>query len=158
MNMKVWRICHKEYADSAFSGEGARLYGGRFNSEGIRAVYTSGSLSLALLELLVQIEDREYLDRCVCFTAVIKSRHCFQPKPDELPNGWDTIPYGKSSQDYGDRWITERKYVAMKIPSVVVPGEFNIVINPEHPKFAEIDISPPEPLRFDPRLKIQSGL
>jgi RES domain-containing protein len=151
MSIRVWRITHKDFADSAFTGEGARICGGRFNSEGIPAVYCSGSLSLAILEILVQTDDRSYFDDCVRFYADIPETLIFEPNGDELPKNWDTIPYGKSSQMFGDRWIEEEKSAVLKIPSVVVPVEHNYVINPHHPGFEEIVISGFENLKLDSR-------
>lgn len=153
MKVRVWRITHREYLQSAFTGEGARLFGGRFNSEGLRAVYTSGSLSLSLLELLVQIDDREYLDYCVQFYVDIPRELIFEPRINELPAGWNAIPYGKSAQKFGDQWIKEGRYAVMRIPSVVVPLEFNYVLNPSHDKFDMIEISKSEKVILDPRIK-----
>ncbi len=153
MTVKAWRITRKPYQNSAFSGEGARLYGGRFNSEGFRAVYTSASLSLSLLELLVQIDDPEFINDCVQFYAEIDERLIFKPRINDLPSGWDKIPYGKAAQEFGDKWLKDEQYAVIRIPSVVVPVEFNYVINPGHPEFRSIDISPAEDVMFDPRLR-----
>jgi RES domain-containing protein len=151
--VRVWRITHRQYAESAFSGEGARLYGGRFNSEGKRAVYTSGSLSLSLLELLVQINDRDYLEKCVQFYADIPGDLIYKPAVNELPAGWDDVPYGKSAQRFGDQWLKDDKHPVLRIPSVVVPVEFNYVINPAHRHFVKIEISPSKKVILDPRIK-----
>jgi len=151
--VRVWRITHRQYAESAFSGEGARLYGGRFNSEGIRAVYTSGSLSLSLLELLVQIDDRAYLENCVQFYADIPEGLIYKPAVKELPAGWDDVPYGKSAQKFGDQWIKDGKYAVLRIPSVVVPIEFNYALNPAHRNFDKIEISRSDKVILDPRIK-----
>lgn len=153
MTVRVWRITRRQYQDSAFSGEGARLYGGRFNSEGFRAVYASSSLSLSLLELLVQIDDREYLKACVQFYADIPERLIYKPHMKDLPSGWEKIPYGKAAQEFGDKWIKNKQDAVLRIPSVVVPVEFNYVINPDHPDFGLIKISMAEDVKFDPRLK-----
>ncbi|CAN5138908.1 hypothetical protein BH23BAC3_BH23BAC3_04960 [soil metagenome] len=105
MTVRVWRITKRQYQESAFSGEGARLYGGRFNSEGFRAVYASASLSLSLLELLVQIDDRGFLKDCVQFYADIPEKLIYKPHINDLSAGWDKIPYGKAAQQLGDKWI-----------------------------------------------------
>ena len=151
--VRVWRITHRQYAESAFSGEGARFYGGRFNSEGVRAAYTSGSLSLSLLELLVQIDDRDYLENCVQFFADIPGDLIYKPTVNELPAGWDNIPYGQSAQKFGDRWLKDEHYAVLRIPSVVVPVEFNYVLNPAHRNFDKIEISRSKKVIFDPRIK-----
>jgi RES domain-containing protein len=150
--IRVWRICHRRYADTAFSGEGARLFGGRFNSEGMPAVYTSGALSLALLELLVQSNDRDYYSACVVIYAEIPDALIKQVDSTEMPNGWDRIPYTSVSQKTGDRWLKSGEAVAYQIPSVVVPVEYNFMINPLHPEFKKIRISKPQGLLVDGRL------
>jgi len=138
--------------NTAFSGEGARLFGGRFNSEGLAAVYTSGSLSLSLLELLVQIEDRDYLTECVQIYADIPDHLIYEPDVKDFPKDWNTIPYGQAPQKFGDTWIKKGTFAAMKVPSVVVPVEFNFVINPDHRSFSDVKISKTKPVTLDPRL------
>lgn len=149
---RVWRISHTDYSETAFSGEGAKLFGGRFNSPGVPAIYTSGALSLSLLELLVQVEDREYLNDCIQFYADVPNDLIYKPKTEELPDDWNKIPYGKSSQKFGDEWIHESQYAVLKIPSVVVPVENNYVINPNHTAFDKIELSGGSNVLFDPRL------
>lgn len=149
--VEVWRISDKKFKKSAFSGEGARLWGGRFNSLGNKAVYTSGSLSLALLETLVQSNDRSNLKNKVVVRASIPEKFIHMPPEIELPEKWAWTPVSKASQRYGDDWITKKEHAVLKIPSVVVPIEFNYVINPKHPDFDHISLSEPEPLPLDSR-------
>lgn len=151
MNVKVWRISHRDYSSSVFTGEGAKLFGGRFNSEGLPAIYTCENLSLSLLEILVQVNDRRYFDSCLQYFIEIPEQLIFKPDQNSLPEGWDSIPYGSKSQKFGDEWLNRMDYVALKIPSVVVPMEFNYVINPAHHKFPDIKLSDGEKVRFDPR-------
>jgi RES domain-containing protein len=150
--LEVWRITDKKFKNSAFSGEGARLWGGRFNSPGKKAVYTSGSLSLALLETLVQSNDRSNLEEKVLIRATITEEIIYMPPKSELPDKWAWTPVSKASQRYGDDWITKNKHAVLKVPSVVVPIEFNYVINPNHPHFNRITITNPELISIDPRL------
>lgn len=149
--IRVWRVSNKRYADSAFTGEGARLWGGRFNSPGTPAVYASGSLSLALLEILVQTSDRSYLDKMILFRVDIPQQLIHTPSRNELPNQWNRIPAGKISQVFGDSWIVSRTSPVLRVPSVVVPQEFNYVINPQHDLFDKINISEPRSLPLDSR-------
>lgn len=71
---------------------------------------------------------------------------------DELPEGWDARPPTRASQEVGDAWLDVGPSPILRVPSVVVPGEFNLVIAPDHPDFPSIRVSPPEPTGFDPRL------
>lgn len=150
--IRVWQVCRREDKDSAFSGEGAKLYGGRFNSERVAAVYTSGSLSLSLLEILVQANDRSYLHQCVIFFADIPESLIDFPKRTDLPDRWDQIPYGRASQEFGDNWFSSNTNPVLKIPSVVVPIEYNYVLNPNHPDFKHIQITEREQESIDKRL------
>lgn len=126
--------------------------GGRFNSPETPAVYTSGSISLSLLEILVQTNDRSYLENMILFYADIP-RHLIQKPPtDQLPEQWNHIPVSKASQLYGDEWITKKwTFPALRIPSVVVPQEFNYLINPQHELFGQINISDCQSLPLDSR-------
>ncbi len=148
----VWRICHKEFGDSAFSGRGAYLYGGRFNSEGFSAVYTAGSLSLAMLEILVRSNNRSSLQHYEIFKAEISEDSIFEPNPLELPSGWDDLPHGMSSQKFGDAWIQSNRYLALKVPSVVVSVEHNYILNPNHKEFERLPVLKMDNISFDQRL------
>lgn len=150
--VKVWRVCHRKYKDSAFTGEGARLFGARFNSEGVAAVYTSGSLSLSLLEMLVQANDRSYLRHCIVFQAEVPESLVDSPALTDLPEGWNKIPYGHVSQKYGDRWIESKTNPVLRVPSVVVPVEYNYVLNSNHPDFENIRIKQYKEKLIDERL------
>lgn len=150
-SIQVWRITDTKYKDSAFSGEGARLWGGRFNSPGTPAVYTSGSLSLALLEILVQTNDRSNLEKKILFRADIPEKLIQIPPLGQLPAQWNRIPVSKSSQLYGDEWIRNNKFLVLRVPSVVVPLEFNYVINPQHNLFEQISISDAQSVPLDSR-------
>jgi RES domain-containing protein len=152
--VRVWRITHKRYAKDAFSGEGARIYGGRFNSAGFPAVYTSGSLSLALLESLVQTNDKTWFSSCVFFYADIPDSLIKEVSVSQLPDGWDVLPCEAVSQRFGDQWILDQESAVLKVPSVVLPVEWNYVLNPQHPDFSNIHFSAEDDLPVDERLMI----
>jgi len=151
---RVWRITHKKYAKDAFSGEGARIYGGRFNSAGHPAVYTSGSLSLSLLESLVQTNDKSWFSSCVFFYADIPDSLIKEVLVSQLPDGWDALPCEAASQRFGDQWIVDQESAVLKVPSVVLPSEWNYVLNPQHPDFDKIEFSAEDDLPVDERLMI----
>lgn len=150
-SITVWRITDPQYVQTAFSGEGARLWGGRFNSPGTAAVYTSGSLSLALLENLVQTSERSLLRKKRLIKATIPEHLVQYPSINDLPDSWDALPVENASRNYGDNWIKQGKSPVLKVPSVVVPVEFNYVLNPDHPEFNDIQIDPDKSLPMDPR-------
>jgi RES domain-containing protein len=154
--LTVWRIVHEAYLDSAFSGIGAELYGGRFNSPGHKAVYTSGSLSLAVLEMLVQVNARHRLHQHWCIPASIPVESIQRADASTLPHGWNAIPYGRASQDFGDQWITQGSSVALAIPSVVIPQESNYILNPLHTAFERVALGEPIPIPIDRRMVDQA--
>ena len=148
----LWRITPPQYAATAFSGIGAEQYGGRFNSRGRRVAYTSGSLSLALLELLVQAGDRRRIAHYQYRTALCDSAHIEILTLEALPEGWDGLPYSAVSQAVGDVWLDAAPSLVLRVPSVVVPEEFNYLINPLHPAYSTLKFTAPQSLRLDPRL------
>lgn len=151
-DVTVWRLTRERYADSAFSGEGARQYGGRFNSSGTPVVYTSESLALALLETLTGLERYHQLRSYVFFRARLREELVSEVSAAGLPDGWDQHPPPSQSQQVGDRWATRKTSVALRVPSVVVPYSHNYLLNPSHPSFEEVDIGAGESLPVDRRL------
>lgn len=151
-NIRTWRICHKNYSAEALTGEGARIHGARFNSAGHSVIYTSGSLSLSLLEMMVRMNDRSYFSSCVFLHADVPLELVSEPDPNSLPAGWDCVPYGRSSQSYGDKWLSDQTSAVMKVPSVLIPFEYNYILNPRHRDFEKIECSEPAKLPFDNRL------
>lgn len=150
--VEVWRITAPEYADTAYSGEGARLWGGRWGSPGYRVVYASGSLALATLEVLAGANDRRRLRGYLAVSATFDERHLELMDAPALPAGWDARPYTAASQAVGDAWLADERSLALRVPSVVVPSEWNVLLNPGHPAFGEVTVGPPTVAPFDPRL------
>jgi RES domain-containing protein len=149
----VWRICKETFAATAFSGEGARIYGGRFNSRGLPVAYAAGSLSLAMLETLVRVNRRQRLTGYVRLSATFDASHVEVADEDRLPVEWDARPYVQASQAFGDAWLAQKRSLVLRVPSAVEPVEHNFLINPLHPAFADaLAVSDPEPLNPDPRL------
>lgn len=148
----AWRITSEPYADMAFSGEGAEVYGGRFNSVGTPVVYTSESISLATLELLAKAGKRQRLSGRVVLPVTFDENRVIAYERDDLPEGWDERPYGPVSQTVGDRWVESEASAVLRVPSVVVPTEHNYLINPRHPEVDKLTVGEPRPLAPDPRL------
>lgn len=147
----VWRITTARFVQTAFSGEGARLYGGRWNPKGCEVVYTAESQSLALLELLVQ--DDPLRANYVLIPAVLPSDlRMTQLDAGELPDNWRTIGARDVLQAMGLEWIRSGQTAVLSIPSAVLPEERNYLLNPRHPDFARIVIGEPRSLQTDTRL------
>lgn len=150
---EAWRLVKARYADSAFSGEGARLYGGRFNSVGTVMVYTAGSLALAQLEILVNLPTEKLLQTYAAFRLRFDAALVETLSLDELPDSWRRNPVPQSVKNTGDRWIEAARSVVLQVPSAVVPSESNYLINPNHPGFKRVEITGPIDPLIDPRLR-----
>jgi RES domain-containing protein len=148
-----WRLVHARYVAHAFDGEGARLYGGRWNSPGRPAVYTAGSLALAALEVLVHMQSRKALSNYWKVRLAFDKSLGTTVTVADLPPNWRQGRAPKETQAVGDRWLAEGVTPILQVPSVVIPEEWNYVLNPTHPQFAEIQQGVPEPFTFDPRLR-----
>jgi RES domain-containing protein len=147
----VWRLLTARYAATAFSGEGARLYGGRWNSKGIPVVYTAGSQSLAVLEMLVQ--DDPLRARYIMIPATLpKALKVERLTPEQLPAGWRDIAARDLTQAVGDDWLKRKSSAVLAVPSAVIPAETNYLINPLHPAFGKIEIGVPQDFFTDQRL------
>ncbi|MBI4579680.1 MAG: RES domain-containing protein [Planctomycetes bacterium] len=152
MKLSAWRIVKAKRAASGFTGEGARRAGGRWNSPGIPIVYTASTASLAMLEMLVHIESQDLLNRYVLFEVSFDEALVETVKVKELPRTWRKSPTPAAIRQVGDEWAGEQRSVVLRVPSVVVPTEWNYLLNPAHPEFAKIAIGPRKAVKFDPRL------
>ena len=150
--LAVWRLERKKYAATAFTGEGARLYGNRFNSKGTPVIYAAESLPLALLETLVGLTDYGQLYQYVFFRAELPERCIEDLIAGALPSGWDAHPPTPVSKRIGDAWAASERSLALRVPSVVVPYSYNYLINPAHPAFEEVQVHEAETLPVDKRL------
>ena len=148
----VWRIVKRKHAASAFDGNAARRFGGRWNSAGRRAVYVSGSKSLALLEVLVHLDVSPPVPRLVAFTFTLEAHLIERLRPDALPRDWRTGRGLVSTQRVGDEWLASGRSLGLAVPSTIVPEELNYLLNPEHPACAGLRFSRPMPFILEPRL------
>ena len=148
---EAWRIVKAKRAATAFSGEGAAKTGGRWNSRGVPVVYTSSTKSLAALESLVHLNPPvsfKYVAIRITFDdALVKI-----VTPKVLPPNWQVEPPPPSTKALGDIWVQEAESAILALPSVIIPGETNYLLNPAHPGFKKISIGRPERFTFDPRL------
>lgn len=150
--MQVWRLCQVEYADSAWSGEGAWRFSGRWNPAGFHMIYAASSIALAAMELFLHTDPRRPPPDLILVSAIIPM-HLSLEKLDAslLPKAWDK-PDSPVCQPIGAQWIASKRSVALSVPSVAVQGDWNVLLNPAHPEFSQIDLLPPKPWRFDPRV------
>ena len=150
--MRIWRICRARYAAEAFSGDGARRFGGRWNTPGVPMVYSSSSLALAAIELFVHLEPNQQPDDLVSIAALLhEGEPLLRLEPDKLPSGWWTDDV-EPLRNLGDQWIREAASLAMEVPSAALRMEWNVLVNPLHSKIADLKIDPPQPFHFDARM------
>jgi RES domain-containing protein len=147
-----WRLVKARHAAQAFDGEGARRYGGRWNSPGIRMVYTSQSRSLAVLEILVHLNHSTLLSSYVFFSVEFDASLVSSLDRSRLPDDWRSNPAPPGLQILGDEWVRGRHSVVLEVPSAVVEEESHYLINPDHPDFAALAISRSVPFELDLRL------
>ena len=149
--ISAWRIVKRKHAKSAFTGEGARLFGGRWNSPGVAIVYTAESQALAALEMLAHLESSELLKDYVAME--VRGDMPFERlEAAALPRRWRSYPAPAKLAAIGDAWAAARRFVALEVPSALIPGEHNFLLNPAHPDFTRLSIGKPAPFRFDSRL------
>jgi len=152
--MRVYRLSKSIFARD-FSGFGAEKFGGRWNSPGRAMVYTSESRALSMTEIAVRTPMGNIPDDYSLITIDIPSGSMLVIKLEDLPSDWKTIPPLRSTRLLGDKFIDDKKYLSMKVPSVVVQGEFNFLLNPRHNRMKEVEIISIEPFQFDSRLFIR---
>jgi RES domain-containing protein len=153
LSLNLWRISKRKYAATAFNGEGARRFGGRWNSRGRSVVYTSATLSLAALETFVHIEISDAGNLFVYIRAEIPEEIQMETLAlSQLPPNWRNLPAPSALSEVGDKWFDEEKTAILVVPSAVIPVENNYLINPLHPDFSKIQIHPPQPFELDPRM------
>lgn len=152
MTVRAWRITKAKHATTAFTGGGAKSYGGRWNSPGIAIVYTAGSASLAILEMLVHLQAHDLMRRYVIFELSFDRKLVKTVAAAALPKAWRRSPPPPTVQQVGDDWAAAASSAVLRLPSVIVPTEWNYLLNPAHPDFAKIAIGPKQPIKFDPRL------
>lgn len=150
--MIVYRLSREIYADD-LSGKGAEIAGGRWNSKEISALYTAQSIALCVTEIAVHIPLGILPKDYFLVRIEIPDLNFFEPK--RLPKNWNSFPHPDSTQKIGDKFFKENKFLAMKVPSAAVQGEFNYILNPRHKDFPKIKIRKKEKFTFDNRLFIK---
>jgi RES domain-containing protein len=155
----LWRLSKDtiSYIASDLTGKGAAIAGGRWNEKGTPTVYCASSISLAALEVLAHTSSTGVHIRNLFLVEISIPSRLLNAAPkrnaSKLPIAWLASPPGRASVDVGQAWLAACKSVALRVPSIVVPEEFNIVLNPSHPDMKKITASVVRQFVFDPRLK-----
>lgn len=150
--MEAYRLSRKKFA-SPLSGKGAALKGARWNSTGIELIYSAGNRSLAMAEVAVHFSLATLPMDYVMVTIFIPDDISIQKlNVSELPIGWNAFPHPSTTQAIGDKFIGENNYCILQIPSAVTQGDYNQLINTNHPDFKRIKIILIEKFPFDKRI------
>jgi RES domain-containing protein len=150
--IRVWRLSSAAYADRIFSGGGAYRHGGRWNSPGRAVIYMSECLSLCALEALVHMVKLHMMQGFKCVWMDIPETMIAPLKEEDLPADWKAIPAPQSTKQIGDDWFDARVSPVLKVPSTVIPMEYNFVLSPAHPEFKTLKVGKIQDFEFDERL------
>jgi RES domain-containing protein len=150
----IWRVEKAVFAKTIRLGDGARLYGGRWNSPGRPAIYCAGSLSLALLEILAHVQTEEDAgQKRVLVRLELEESAIEEVKLPDLPKTWRSALNTSPCRKMGDAWLARASSVALKVPSAILPIESNYIVNPAHRDFAKVvKWGKLKPMQLDPRL------
>ena len=148
----AWRIILASEAAAAFSGQGAWRYGGRWNSRGVRVIYTSEHQSTAALEVFIHNKPFSPDQKYKAFHLEWPDRLTEIFPVKKLPKNWRATPPPADTREIGDCWVQERRAAVLALPSAVIPADTNFLLNPGHADFKRIRIHPPIDFDFDPRL------
>jgi RES domain-containing protein len=150
--MKVYRLTKSKHQND-LSGKGAELAGGRWNNKGIPVIYTCSSRALCTAEIAAHtpfgLIPRDY---ALVTLAIPDDIAFYEVKLHELPQGWSAFPHPASTKNLGDELLTNAHNLVIKVPSAVVQGDYNYLINPHHKSIAKVSILNTEAFEFDERL------
>jgi len=147
-----YRIVQSHWSVSAMSGEGARLFGGRWNAPGLAAVYLAESRALAALEIIVHAPREVLRLEWRVIRVDIPDEWIEKADHGTLPKTWRDQPSSSSAQKFGSAWLRANSLPALLLPSVIVPEEHTLLLDPRHPDVSRLKVFPPKVFSFDPRL------
>jgi len=150
--VRVYRLCKEIYAAAVLDGEGGRLVGGRWHSQGRRIVYCASGEALSVLELRVHLGPYVPHAPYVMHTLDVSDQIVGDLRDIRLPAGWNAVPHTAASQWVGDEWLSSLGSAALRVPSIHSQTEWNILLNPAHGDFGRVRIVARRPYEFDPRL------
>ncbi len=149
--MIVYRLTKGKY-HLDLSGKGAELYGGRWNSKGIPMLYTSQSRALAFAEIAMHIPmgivPKDYF---LISIEIPDTAGILKLTESDMPADWRSNPHSNTTQQIGDQFVADNKFLVLQVPSAVVPGDYNFLVNPNHPKSSNVKVIASEPFEFDSR-------
>ena len=153
--MIVFRLTKAKFKNE-LSGFGSNKYGGRWNSKGIEVIYTSQSRALCLAEIIVHFDISKVPREYFLMEIWIPDLSIYHFPQNNLPNGWNSFPYNPMTRKIGNQFIQNHEFLVLRLPSSVVLGDFNFLINPYHPDFHKVKIVSNKAFPIDSRLLFPS--
>jgi RES domain-containing protein len=152
--VRLWRIAQRKYALDRVCA-GSALYGGRWNPVGMLALYCGASIAICALEKFVHVGHAALPPLVLVSVDLPDGCDIFVPEGSDLPPGWDELPTSASAQALGRDWLERGETLAMRVPSVILPEENNVIVNPLHPDYAKVELTVVRPFTFDQRMYTQ---
>lgn len=153
MIFTAWRLDKAKHAKKTFTGEGARRVSGPWNHQGVPVIYVSDSLALSILEKFVHLGFDGAHMKFVFFSVEIPDSVTVKKlKAEDLPHDWRAEPPKDSTKNIGSMWVKAADTAVLQVPSVLVPGNWNYLLNPAHHDFKKISINGPTPFAFAVRM------
>jgi len=149
--MQVWRIFRERFRSTAFTGVGGTYVAGRWNHQGTAMVYAATSRALAALEFFVNLDVRDASDDLMIAEATVPDELVEKLDLTVLPSDWGKLN-SLACRDAGSGWAESGWSLALEVPSAVVEGDWNVLLNPAHPEFGKVKLAEPKSFRFDPRM------
>ncbi|HUC83502.1 MAG TPA: RES family NAD+ phosphorylase [Flavisolibacter sp.] len=150
--MEVYHVGSKKFARQ-LTGEGAKLHGGRWNSIGTACIYTAESIALCVLEYAANVSLQQFPPSLAITVYTLPEKSWKEFSPAELPKNWQELPAPIETQEWGSKHLQEATHLALRVPSVIIPSEYNYILNPLHPDFKKVKLKEVCPFTFDPRIK-----
>src|SRR5258708_3897678 len=149
--MQVWRRFPERFRSEAFTGVGGLYAASRWNHLGVEMIYTATSRALAALEFFVNLEPNEAPDDLLIAGASVPEELIETLEIALLRSDWRELN-NETCRDLGSNWIGSMRSLALKVPSAVVEGDWNVLLNPRHPQFSKVEIGKPKIFRYDERM------
>ena len=150
--MEVYHLGSKKFA-TQLTGEGAKLHGGRWNSIGTACLYTAESIALCVLEYAANVSLHQLPPSLTVTVFLLPDNSWKEFLEEELPKNWQEVPAPSETQEWGSSQLQDAGYLALKLPSVIIPSEHNYILNPAQPEFKKVEIKEVLPFTFDARIK-----
>lgn len=149
--MYVFRLCRRPF--KALDGEGARLYGGRWNSPGMPVIYTSSTLSLAAIEYLIHLDPKHLPADLIALKILVPDDlPILLADPGALPPDWHTLAECEECRTAGDAWLAKGKFPVFRVPAAAIHDEFNVLLDPRHSSASAWNVVSERPFTYDARL------